>query len=158
MNSEEKQSLYVAALDAVSAMLDKGEDEVAAMATIVSELHSTFEYFHWTGFYRCVRPDVLKVGPYQGTHGCLTIPFEKGVCGKAARKKKTQLVEDVQSISCHIACSSETRSEIVVPVRDNGGRIHSILDVDSKELAAFDEIDKQYLEQLVELFRERILM
>lgn len=158
MNSNEKKRRYTEVIGAISALIDKGEDEVAAMATIVGELHNTFDYFHWTGFYRCVRPDVLKIGPYQGAHGCLTIPFGKGVCGKAAREKQTQLIEDIQSIPFHIACSSETRSEIVVPVLDSRDQINSVLDIDSHQTAAFNDIDRKYLEQVAVLFRERILL
>lgn len=147
MNTEKKRS-YNQALKSISALISDEEDEIAVMATVVCTLHNTFEYYHWTGFYRCVKPGVLKVGPYQGGHGCLTILFERGVCGKAARDKKTQLIKDVQAIPYHIACSSETRSEIVVPILDKKKQIYSLLDIDSNLPGAFDEVDREYLEKL----------
>jgi GAF domain-containing protein len=95
-----------------------------------------------------VAPGLLKIGPYQGGHGCLTIPFERGVCGKCAREAKTQIVPDVTKVPCHIACSNSTRSEIVVPVLDAAGRLRAVLDVDSDTPAAFDGIDAQHLEEV----------
>ena len=118
------------------------------MATVACELHLTFDYYHWTGFYRVVKEDLLLVGPYQGSHGCLSIPFNRGVCGAAARTKTTQLVEDVHAISDHIACSSTTQSEIVVPVLTPEDRLIAVLDVDSDDLAAFNTTDQRFLEEL----------
>ncbi|MEX0747346.1 MAG: GAF domain-containing protein [Rhodothermales bacterium] len=144
----EKDTLYAETLKHIDALLEDETDWIAAMATTVSELHNAFEYFHWTGFYRAVSDDLLIVGPYQGGHGCLRIPFSRGVCGAAARKKQTQLVSDVQSFEDHIACSSTTRSEIVVPIVTPVGRLLGVLDVDSDFPAAFDEADQTHLEQL----------
>ncbi|MEX1056075.1 MAG: GAF domain-containing protein [Rhodothermales bacterium] len=144
----EKDTLYAETLKQIDALLEDETDWIAAMATTVSELHNAFEYFHWTGFYRAVSDDLLIVGPYQGGHGCLRIPFSRGVCGAAARKKQTQLVSDVQSFEDHIACSSTTRSEIVVPIVTPVGRLLGVLDVDSDYPAAFDEADRTHLEQL----------
>jgi GAF domain-containing protein len=93
----------------------------------------------------------LKVGPYQGTHGCLTINSDKGVCGKCVRENAIQIENDVSAIPHHIACSSETRSEIVLPVRDREKRVRAVLDVDSNEINCFDEIDKEYLTKICEL-------
>jgi len=123
-------------------------DLIAAMSTMVCELHTGLEHFDWTGFYRVVSPGMLKVGPYQGSHGCLSIPFERGVCGKCAREGRTQLIPDVRAIPFHIACASSTLSEIVVPVFDSRGEVRSVLDVDSNLQAAFDEIDSRNLEEI----------
>ncbi|MFQ5568294.1 MAG: GAF domain-containing protein [Rhodothermales bacterium] len=132
----------------IDALLNGEDDWIAAMATVVCELHHAFPYYHWTGFYRAVSDDLLVVGPYQGGHGCLRIPFARGVCGAAARTRRTQLVPDVEAFPSHIACSSTTRSEIVVPVLTPDGRLLAVLDVDSDDPAAFDETDQHYLEHL----------
>lgn len=132
----------------IDALLDGETDWTAAMATVACELHHSFDYYHWTGFYRAVSKDLLIVGPYQGSHGCLRIPFDKGVCGAAARTEETQLVPDVEDFPDHIACSSSTRSEVVVPVLTPGGDLLAVLDVDSDDLAAFDETDQEQLEAL----------
>jgi GAF domain-containing protein len=134
----------------VRARLDgllEGEDDwIAALSTIVCELHSAFDYYDWTGFYRVARPELLVVGPYQGGHGCLRIPFSRGVCGAAARTRRIQRVDDVSLFPDHIACSSTTRSEIVVPVVSPAGSVLAVLDVDSDRPAAFDEVDAVELE------------
>ena len=94
-----------------------GEDDaVALMATVACELYHGFDDFDWVGFYRVTAPGLLKIGPYQGGHGCLVIPFARGVCGAAAREMRTQVVADVDAFPGHIACAASTRSEIVVPV------------------------------------------
>jgi GAF domain-containing protein len=127
-----------------------GEDDaVALMATVACELYHAFDDFDWVGFYRVVGPELLKVGPYQGGHGCLVIPFARGVCGAAARERRTQVVADVDAFPGHIACAASTRSEIVVPVSDAGGRLIAVLDVDSDRPAAFDGADARALETLV---------
>ncbi|MFP4449701.1 MAG: GAF domain-containing protein, partial [Rhodosalinus sp.] len=106
------------------AALTEGEtDAVALMATVACELHHADARFDWTGFYRVTAPEVLKIGPYQGGHGCLTILFARGVCGAAARTGEVQIVDDVEAFPGHIACSASTRSEIVLPVRDGAGRL-----------------------------------
>ncbi|MDE0761626.1 MAG: GAF domain-containing protein, partial [Planktomarina sp.] len=99
----------------------------------------------WTGFYRVTSPQMLKIGPYQGGHGCLQISFNRGVCGAAARLEKTQLVEDVDAFPGHIACSSLTRSEIVLPVWDRSGSLLAVLDIDSNQLNAFTQTDVEAL-------------
>ena len=127
-----------------------GEDDaVALMATVACELFHAFDDFHWVGFYRVVAPELLKVGPYQGGHGCLAIPFARGVCGAAAREGRTQVVKDVDVFPGHIACEASTRSEIVVPVFDRGGALVAVLDVDSDLPAAFGADDAAALEALV---------
>ena len=118
------------------------------MATVACELHHAFDHYHWTGFYRAVSDDLLVIGPYQGSHGCLRIEFERGVCGAAARTRQTQLVPDVHAFPGHIACSSTTLSEIVVPIISPNGRLLGVLDVDSNDPAAFDRDDQAALETL----------
>ncbi|MEN9360925.1 MAG: hypothetical protein RL095_2460 [Verrucomicrobiota bacterium] len=142
-----KRELYEDTLEILESMIGDETDLVAVLSTVVAELHHHLPHFDWTGFYRVVSPGLLKVGPYQGGHGCLSIPFDRGVCGKAAREAQTQLVPDVHALPYHIACSSKTRSEIVVPVILEG-RVVAVLDVDSNQPAAFDEVDQMMLEIL----------
>jgi L-methionine (R)-S-oxide reductase len=148
MNSIEKQQVYNQAGPDIRALIAGERDEIAVLATVAAELHHAFPHFHWVGFYRVVSPGLLKVGPYQGHHGCLTIPFERGVCGRCAREKATQLVADVTQVPYHIACSSTTRSEIVVPVVDARGEVRAVLDVDSDLPGVFDAVDQKALEAL----------
>jgi len=129
-------------------LLDGEDDWIAALATVTSELHQAFEYFDWTGFYRAARPDTLIIGPYQGGHGCLRIPFGRGVCGTAARDRRTVVVPDVGAFPGHIACSSTTRSEIVVPVLGLAGDVLGVLDVDSNQPDAFRPEDVAGLEAI----------
>lgn len=118
--------------------LTHGEtDEVALMATLACEIHHSDARFDWTGFYRVTEPELLKIGPYQGGHGCLVIPFSRGVCGAAARTREVQLVPDVDAFPGHIACASSTRSELVLPVFGKGGRLIGVLDIDSDQPDAF---------------------
>ena len=139
-----------AALSARIHALTEGEtDEVALMATVACELHHASDRFDWTGFYRVTGPETLKIGPYQGGHGCLVIPFSRGVCGAAARTRRTQLVPDVEAFPGHIACSSSTRSEIVVPVIGANGRLIGVLDIDSDRPGAFDQVDVEALEGMM---------
>lgn len=143
-----KTEQYERVLPRLHALLAGESDEIAILATVACELHHGLESFDWTGFYRVVGPGLLKVGPYQGGHGCLSIPFERGVCGRCAREGKTQLVPDVTKLPYHIACSSATRAEIVVPVRDAAGQVRAVLDVDSDRAGAFDEVDARFLEEV----------
>ena len=138
------------ALAARIASLTEGEtDAVALMATIACELHHSDERFDWTGFYRITEPGLLKIGPYQGGHGCLTIPFDRGVCGACARTEEAQIVPDVEAFPGHIACAATTRSEIVLPVfRD--GQLIAVLDIDSDRPDAFDEDDAEALTRILE--------
>ena len=130
------------ALAATIRALTEGEDDpVALMATLACEIHHSDDRFDWTGFYRVTAPGMLKIGPYQGGHGCLTIPFDRGVCGACARTRTTQLVPDVEAFPGHIACSSSTKSEIVLPVFDRSGALIAVLDIDSDQPAAFTETD-----------------
>ena len=120
------------------------------MATIACELFHSDDRFDWVGFYRVTEPELLKIGPYQGGHGCLTIPFARGVCGASARNRETIIVPDVESFSDHIACSSSTRSEIVLPVFDKSRELIAVLDIDSDLPDAFTEEDAQQLESMLE--------
>lgn len=132
------------------ASLCEGEDDVVAlMATLACELHHADDRFDWTGFYRVVAPELLKIGPYQGGHGCLTIPFSRGVCGAAARTGEVQVVDDVDAFPGHIACASSTRSEIVLPVRDSAGHLVAVLDIDSDQPGAFTQEDARGLETIL---------
>ncbi len=134
------------ALAATIRALTEGEtDAVALMATLACEVHHADDRFDWTGFYRVTAPGVLKIGPYQGGHGCLVIPFERGVCGAAARSGQVQLVPDVEAFPGHIACASSTRSELVLPVFDGSGRLIAVFDLDSDQPAAFTDEDAREL-------------
>ncbi|TDL78370.1 GAF domain-containing protein [Palleronia sediminis] len=133
------------------ASLVEGEDDaVAVMATLACEIHHSDPRFDWTGFYRVVAPELLKIGPYQGGHGCLTIPFSRGVCGKAARSGEVQIVPDVDAFPGHIACASSTRSELVMPVRDASGAVIAVLDIDSDRPDAFDDADVRGLQPILD--------
>ena len=130
--------------------LTEGEDDVISlMATIACEIHMADDRFHWTGFYRVVGPDLLKIGPYQGGHGCLVIPFSRGVCGAAAKTGETQLVADVNAFPGHIACSSSTRSEVVIPVWNGAGELLGVLDIDSDFPNAFTQSDADALDAIL---------
>ena len=133
----------------VRAVCDGEDDAVSLMATVACELKHAFADFDWVGFYRVVGPELLKIGPYQGGHGCLVIPFDRGVGGAAARERRTQVVADVDAFPGHIACAASTRSEIVVPVFGAGGALIGVLDVDSDTPAAFDETDAAALEAMM---------
>lgn len=136
--------------------LCQGEtDAVALMATVACEVHHAHPLADWTGFYRVTGPEMLKIGPYQGGHGCLVIPFSRGVCGAAARTGQVQLVPDVDAFPGHIACASSTRSELVLPVWNGAGRLLGVLDLDSDTPAAFSETDADRLAAiLARVFRD----
>ncbi|MBU0861573.1 MAG: GAF domain-containing protein [Alphaproteobacteria bacterium] len=128
------------------ASLTEGEDDtVALMATLACEVHQSDDRFDWTGFYRVTAPELLKIGPYQGGHGCLVIPFSRGVCGAAARTGQVQLVPDVDAFPGHIACASSTRSEIVLPVVNSAGKLLGVFDIDSNQPDAFTGADADAL-------------
>ncbi|HHS50524.1 MAG TPA: GAF domain-containing protein [candidate division Zixibacteria bacterium] len=148
MTDSQKIEGYERAVRQIAGLLPHCRDSVAVMATVASVLHDAMPHYYWTGFYRTVSPDILSIGPYQGTPACLEIAFDKGVCGHCATTRTTVVADDVHEFPGHIACDSRSRSEIVVPVFDSGGVLVAVLDVDSTELAAFDEIDKRYLEDI----------
>ena len=141
----EAEGLRGPGLAARCAALTAGEDDaVALMATLACEIHHADARCDWTGFYRVVAPSLLKIGPYQGGHGCLVIPFERGVCGACARTGEAQVVADVTARADHIACSASTRSELVLPVR-RAGRLIGVLDLDSDREGAFERADADAL-------------
>jgi L-methionine (R)-S-oxide reductase len=144
-------------LAATIASLTSGEtDEVALMATLACEIHHFDDRYDWTGFYRVTAPDLLKIGPYQGGHGCLVIPFSRGVCGAAARTGQVQLVADVDAFPGHIACASSTRSELVLPVFGSDDRLIGVLDIDSDQPAAFTDEDARELAAILRSVFSRI--
>lgn len=146
-----------AALSKTIQSLTEGEtDQVALMATVTCEVHHSDDRFDWTGFYRVTEPDLLKIGPYQGGHGCLQIPFSRGVCGAAARTGAPQLVADVDSFPGHIACAASTRSELVLPVFDADDTLIAVFDIDSDQPNAFTQYDVEALMSiLAEVFGRR---
>jgi len=151
MKSDEKQSRYREIAREISAVIDGERNITARMATVSNILHHGFDHYFWTGFY-CVdpeKPNELVIGPYQGTMGCLRIPFGKGVCGAAAASGQTQIVDDVHAFPGHIACDARSRSEIVVPVRNSTGQLLAVFDVDSDQPAMFDPVDAKGLEPIL---------
>ena len=143
-----KQQRYQETLRRIDALCEGETDRISVMATISCELFHTFGHFDWVGFYRNVGNDILKVGPYQGGHGCLVIPFSKGVCGAAARTREIQNIADVNAIEDHIACSTTTQSELVLPVIVDNELI-AVFDIDSDQLGAFDQIDIDYVGKIL---------
>ena len=146
---QEKRGLYAAASQRIAGLLAGEPDRVARMAGIVAVLHGLLPHFFWTGFYR-VSGDCLVIGPYQGTPGCGRIGWGRGVCGTAWASGQTQVVPDVHAFPGHIACDGRSASEIVVPVRDARGRVVAVFDVDALSVGAFDEVDREALERILE--------
>ncbi|MFI4963726.1 MAG: GAF domain-containing protein [Caulobacterales bacterium] len=147
-----KAERYAALAQEIAAVLEGEPNLVARMASVAAMLAASFDHFFWTGFY-VVDPDKreeLVVGPYQGTLGCLRIPFGQGVCGTAARSRQTQVVDDVNAFPGHMACDSRSVSEVVVPVVDAQGRLIAVFDVDSETPAAFDGVDVEWLERILQ--------
>lgn len=144
----DKSERYALLYKQAQAMVEGESDDIANMANIAALLHTTF-HFWWTGFYRVVG-DELLLGPFQGPMACCRIGYGRGVCGTAWREEATQVVPDVEKFPGHIACSSASRSEIVVPIWRRE-RIIGVLDIDSEQLATFDETDKVWLERIVQL-------
>ncbi|MFH1161151.1 MAG: GAF domain-containing protein [bacterium] len=150
MTPEKKERLYRRILDQLGQLLTKTKDPDARMATIIALLHHKFSYYFWTGFY-FLRNGELTVKNYQGALSCQVLEKNKGVCWAGINQGKTIVVPDVHKFPGHIACDSRSNSEIVVPVKDQNGKILGVLDVDSKELNSFDEVDARYLEEMVKL-------
>jgi GAF domain-containing protein len=140
---------YTSLIKTIASLTEGEDDVIALMATVVCELHHSDDRFDWTGFYRVTSPEMLKIGPYQGRHGCLQIPFTRGVCGAAARLGETQLVPDVKAFADHIACASSTRSELVLPVWDRAGTLLAVLDIDSDQFDAFTVLDADALAEIL---------
>lgn len=149
--SADKRARYADLRLEVASVLEGEPDLTARMATLASMLHAAFDSYFWTGFYVVdpAKGDELMVGPYQGTLGCLRIPFGRGVCGVAAAERRTVIVEDVEAFPGHIACDSRSRSEVVTPVYDKAGALIAVLDVDSDQLAAFDAVDAEGIEAIL---------
>ena len=150
MNKETKVEKYQLLQQQIKALSAGETDQVAVMANVAAAIHLEMGFW-WTGFYR-VQNGELVLGPFQGPVACMHIGYGKGVCGTSWKQGETIVVPDVEQFPGHIACSSESRSEIVVPVRSAEGEIIAVLDIDSKDLATFDEVDKQWLEEIVKVF------
>ncbi len=140
---------YTALAQTIASLTEGETDAVALMATVACEVHHADDRFDWTGFYRVVAPELMKIGPYQGGHGCLVIPFSRGVCGAAARTGEVQLVADVDAFPGHIACASSTRSELVLPVTDAAGNLIAVFDIDSDQPDAFTQKDADQLQSML---------
>lgn len=145
----EKKEKYILLTEQIRNLIEGETDTVAVMANVCAAIHQEMGFF-WTGFYR-VQGDELVLGPFQGPVACMHIPFGKGVCGSAWKRKETIVVPDVEQFPGHIACSSLSRSEIVVPLFSEEGEVTAVLDIDSKELGTFDDVDRKYLEAICRL-------
>lgn len=146
-----KSEKYKLLVSQISSLIEGETDAVAVMSNVAAAIHQTMGFW-WTGFYR-VKNNELILGPFQGPVACMHIGYGKGVCGTAWKQAETIVVPDVELFPGHIACSSESRSEIVVPVRNEAGEITAVLDIDSKELATFDDVDKEWLEEIVKVMK-----
>lgn len=133
----------------ISALTEGEYDPIALMATVACEVHHADDRFDWTGFYRVTGPEMLKIGPYQGGHGCLVIPFSRGVCGAAARTGQIQLVPDVNAFADHIACATSTQSELVLPVYDARNMLIAVFDIDSDQPDAFTQNDASQIQEIL---------
>jgi len=139
----------------IAALTEGEDDQIALMATVACEVHHADNRFDWTGFYRVTGPEMLKIGPYQGGHGCLVIPFSRGVCGAAARTGKVQLIPDVNAFPDHIACASSTQSELVLPVYDSQGVLIAVFDIDSDQPDIFTQTDATRLQEILKSVFEK---
>ena len=144
-----KEEKYKLLVSQVASLIDGESDQIAVMANISAAIHQSMGFW-WTGFYRVIG-DELVLGPFQGPVACMHIPYGKGVCGTAWQRATTVIVPDVEQFPGHIACSSESRSEIVVPVFGHNEKVIAVLDIDSTQLSTFDDTDRQYLEQICRL-------
>ena len=143
----EKEKHYRLLAQMIEKLIEGETDSISVMANVSAAIHEAMGFF-WTGFY-IVKGDELRLGPFQGSVACMHIPFGRGVCGTAWQRKATVSVPDVEAFPSHIACSSLSRSEIVVPVFDANGNVTAVLDIDSRELNTFDEVDQRWLEKIV---------
>lgn len=144
-----KEEKYELLVSQIRALIEGENDVIAVMSNVAAAIHQTMGFW-WTGFYR-VKGEELVLGPFQGPVACMHIPYGKGVCGTAWQRAETVVVEDVEKFPGHIACSSESKSEIVVPVFDGDGKVTAVLDIDSEKLATFDDTDRRYLEEICRL-------
>ena len=148
-----KEEIYQGLLPQIESLVSETDDLIANLANIAAILKQVFN-FHWVGFYRTVKPGLLMLGPFQGPLACVSIPFDKGVCGHAARTRESVVVPNVDEFPGHIACSSLSRSEIVVPLV-SGNETVLVLDIDSIDLSAFDSVDRIWLERIVGLIAKQ---
>ena len=151
-SEEKKNGRYSRIYKQLEDLLHDRPNRIARMATIIAVLHNKIDYFFWTGFYLLDKGE-LVVGPYQGSLACIKLKQNTGVCWAGINQGKTLIVPDVHAFPGHIACDSRSKSEIVVLLKNNKGRINGVLDVDSKELDSFDETDARWLEKILELAR-----
>lgn len=151
-----KETTYTALLPQIAALIKGESNETSVLANVAAALHQAFEPFFWTGFYLLHPDSMLRLGPFQGPPACYAIAIGKGVCGQAFELGRTLVVPDVEQFPGHIACSALSRSEIVVPVFAKSGKPVAVLDIDSKQLAAFDDTDKHYLEQVAQLLTDTL--
>ena len=150
----EKESSYRLLVKQVESLIEDENNPIGQLANVAALLHETMGWW-WTGFYM-VKDDVLQLGPFQGPIACYNIKRGKGVCGTAWQQGRTIVVPDVEQFPGHIACSSLSRSEIVVPLRDTAGCVVGVLDIDSKELATFDDVDAHWLEQIAQVITQNV--
>ena len=150
MDPEKKRGRYQRIRRQLAEVLTVTEDPIARMATIVGLLHHKMDHYFWTGFYRLVEGQLL-LGPYQGPLACQNLPRDQGICWAAVNRNETIVVPNVQDFEGHIACDARTKSEVVVPCKNQQGEIFAVLDVDSDKLNTFDEIDAEELEKIVAL-------
>lgn len=151
MRDDHKSARYAEVAREIAAVLDGEANLIARMATVSNILHHAFDHYFWTGFYLvdAEKPEELIIGPYQGSLGCLRIPFGQGVCGVAAARRETVIVEDVHAFPGHIACDARSESEIVVPVFNSDGDLIAVFDIDSDKKAMFDKTDKDGIEAIL---------
>ena len=147
-----KEEQYKLLVSQIEALIDGEKETIAVMSNVAAAIHQSFGFW-WTGFYRVIGNE-LVLGPFQGPVACMHIPYGKGVCGTSWQRAETVIVPDVEQFPGHIACSSESKSEIVVPVFANDGKVMAVLDIDSQYLATFDDIDRKYLEDICKLLQE----
>ena len=146
-----KEEQYKLLVDQIASLIDGEKDMIAVMSNVAAAIHQTMGFW-WTGFYRVIDNE-LVLGPFQGPVACMHIPYGKGVCGTAWQRAETIIVPDVEQFPGHIACSSESKSEIVVPVFGREGKVMAVFDIDSEHLATFDDIDRKYLEEICQLIK-----
>lgn len=148
--SEQKEKKYKQLLKDLKHVIEGETNRISVLANAAALLHEVMSHYFWTGFY-LVDGDELALGPFQGSVACYRIKKGRGVCGAAWQEKQTQVVPDVEQFPGHIACNSLSRSEIVVPIYQENHEVAAVLDIDSKELGSFDQVDRQYLEQVAQL-------
>ena len=150
-----KKARYRLLTEQISALIDGEDDLIAVMSNVCAAIHETMGFF-WTGFYRVVGEE-LVLGPFQGPLACMHIAYGRGVCGTAWKEQRTIIVPDVEQFPGHIACSSLSRSEIVVPLLSPTNQVVAVLDIDSRELATFDDTDKEYLEHICNIITSKCM-